>query len=475
MECVYKYLKSLNYANVENSVMKTKIAEWKQWYGGHVDNFHEYTIKNGKNSINMKMHKLNSVKKICETWGSLLLNEKCIITVDDDNTNEFIQNLFDTNNIEIVLQQAQEIKSALGTVAYIPNIRGAKYNANTGNIIEADDIDLKYVTAENIIPLSYNNMNIYEMATVESFTENKKSYYYVQIFSINEKGNYTIKSAIIDNSDTSGIGFKTLPLSDFGKFKNLSEEIDTGSKIKPFVIDKLNIVNNFSLNSPLGISAFANCIDHVKVADIIFDSLKNEFLLGKKRIIVSAELLKKENDNMVFDDSDAIYYYINHIGKSLSDEPFIKDLSSDLRSGEHEEALNKVLGLISYQCGFGDGLFNYANGAVKTATEVISQNSEMFRTLKKHENLLEKVLIQLVRLFIHYGVNILKKDLKEDCKIKILFDDSIIEDKESQKRQDLTEVSQNIKSREEYREKWFGETEQQAIEAINKINKVNIN
>ena len=101
MECVYKYLQSLNYTNVQNTVMQSKITEWRQWYAGHLNDFHDYTIKNGKNSISMKMHKLNSVKKICETWGNLLLNEKCLITVDDDETNRFIKELFNSNNIEI--------------------------------------------------------------------------------------------------------------------------------------------------------------------------------------------------------------------------------------------------------------------------------------------------------------------------------------------------------------------------------------
>ncbi|MBR0183693.1 MAG: hypothetical protein IJQ10_00790 [Clostridia bacterium] len=47
--------------------------------------------------------------------------------------------------------------------------------------------------------------------------------------------------------------------------------------------------------------------------------------------------------------------------------------------------------------GLGDQYFKFENSLTpKTATEVISENSDLFRTIKKHEQVLESALIELI-------------------------------------------------------------------------------
>jgi hypothetical protein len=49
------------------------------------------------------------------------------------------------------------------------------------------------------------------------------------------------------------------------------------------------------------------------------------------------------------------------------------------------------------------------------------------------------------------------------------WDDSIIVDKDQERQVDLLDVQGGLMSKVEYRMKWFGETEDQATEAVNKI------
>ena len=51
----------------------------------------------------------------------------------------------------------------------------------------------------------------------------------------------------------------------------------------------------------------------------------------------------------------------------------------------------------------------------------------------------------------------------------IQFDDSLIEDKEAESNRALREVSAGLLSKEEYREKIFGETEEIARQKIQEI------
>ena len=103
---------------------------------------------------------------------------------------------------------------------------------------------------------------------------------------------------------------------------------------------------------------------------------------------------------------------------------------------------------------------------MKTATEVISENSDMYRSLTKHELVLNRVLIQLVRTIIRAGVSAGIPGLNENTDIVIGFDDSIIEDKTTERQNDRQDVAMGVMSLAEYRAKWYGETKEQAQENL---------
>ena len=72
----------------------------------------------------------------------------------------------------------------------------------------------------------------------------------------------------------------------------------------------------------------------------------------------------------------------------------------DLRADEHSKAINDDLNYLSLKCGFGTERYRFDSSGVKTATEVISENSDMYRMLKKHEIILEDVLKELIQKMI---------------------------------------------------------------------------
>lgn len=91
-----------------------------------------------------------------------------------------------------------------------------------------------------------------------------------------------------------------------------------------------------------------------------------------------------------------------------------------------------MLKTLSSKCGFGENHYRFDNGGIATATQIISENSSMFRTIKKHEIILESVLKELCRIILRLGNAILKKSFNEEVEISIDFDDSIIESREQE-------------------------------------------
>ena len=86
----------------------------------------------------------------------------------------------------------------------------------------------------------------------------------------------------------------------------------------------------------------------------------------------------------------------------------------------------------------------------------------MYRSLTKHELILERVLIQLIQTIIRAGISIGISGLVENTDITIAFDDSIIEDKTTERQSDRQDVSMGVMGLAEYRAKWYGETLEQA-------------
>ena len=143
----------------------------------------------------------------------------------------------------------------------------------------------------------------------------------------------------------------------------------------------------------------------------------------------------------------------------------IHEINMEIRAEAHEKAINDDLNYLSLKCGFGTERYRFEGGNVKTATEVISENSDMYRMLKKHEIILEDVLRRLVRIIIRLGV-VLGQQLSEESEITIDFDDSIIEDKQAERTADRQDVSMGAMPLWEYRMKWYAETEEQAKAAV---------
>ena len=118
------------------------------------------------------------------------------------------------------------------------------------------------------------------------------------------------------------------------------------------------------------------------------------------------------------------------------------------------------------KCGFGTQRYRFDNGNIQTATQVISENSDMYRTLQKHEIVLDEVIRNLIHVIIRLGIATMVPGLKIDTEITIDFDDSVIEDKQAERQSDRQDVAMGVMGLAEYRAKWYGETEEQAAGRI---------
>ena len=458
---VIEKLRELGYSTIDEDFYR-KISEWKSWYIGDVKGFHRYKVRNGHNTVRCKRYTLNMGKKIPEDWANLLMNEKVSITLEGQKEQDFVDRVFDENNFLVKSNEMQEAAFALGTVAFIPRVVGMEAT-ETGPIPgSASGIVMDYVTVEHIWPLAWQNGIITECAFDSIVTVNGEQYCYLQIHhKVNDL--YDIENRIYhyrnDNVDAE------LALSDVPGFELVPPVVHTGSTRRQFVIDRPNIANNFD-DSPLGISVYANAIDIMKGVDIAYDSYVNEFVLGKKRIMVKPAATEFLDGEPIFDSDDLVFYVLP---EDVQEGAIITPIDMTLRTAEHNTGIQDQLNLLSSKCGFGENHYRFDQGSVATATQVISENSTMFRTIKKHEIILEQVLIELCRIVLHLGNTAMNAGLNEDVGISIDFDDSIIEDDQTNFSRDMQMLSAGILNDWEFRMRWMNENEATAKAALPKM------
>lgn len=458
---IFEVLKSRGFSTVPENFY-SYVDVWRSWYENDVKKFHTYKVFNGQKRVKCRRYSLGMAKKVSEDWANLLMNEKVAITLEGDKEQAFIDEIFRRNNFAVKANEMQEMKSALGTVAYVPRVTNAAVNVETGEINgNGAEIELDYVIADYILPLSWKNGYIYECAFGSVKVVGKEKFLYIALHRLNEHGTYDIENLLYRDDKGS---LTEVNLADVEGFENVPPVVHTSEAQRMFVIDRLNIANNVDNSLPMGVAVFANAIDQLKGCDIAYDSYVNEFQLGKKRIIVKPQAVKDfYTDEPYFDTDDVTFYVLPQDGDTNS---IIQDVDMTLRTAEHNAGMQDMLNVLSSKCGFGENHYKYDNGSVSTATQIVSENSSMFRTLKKHEIILEDVIVELCRILLRMGNIYMGAGLNEEVEISIDFDDSIIEDKDTEFKRDQAMVAMGVMNLYEFRMKWMNEDEETAKAAL---------
>lgn len=456
---VVDYLKSKSIKVIEEDITE-KMDVWGQWYKGKVDKFHEYTTYSGKKTLKLERKTLNMPSRVAQRWADLLVNEKVAISVDDEYSELKIQDLLHQVNFYVRGNNLIETAFALGGGFFIQYWDGEKTNQ-------------KYITQEFMYPISYDSGRLTEAAFASSKVIDGKKYIYLETHTLDDNNEYVIDNSLLysDNKDNSA-GLREVN-AQFYEEHGIIPKIETHRTEPLFQMVRPNVANKENFNSPYGTSVYSGAIDIFKQIDMVYDSYFKEFLLGKKRIFVHDGVTninydKDGNQYDVFDPNEEVFYRIPE--SDVDGSPPIIESNLALRVAEHNTALQTHLNCLSQAVGFGSDGFKWDNGSIATATQIISQNSEMFRTIKKHELLLYDVLVDMVKGLLwvenYFGGD---KQCNYEADVTIDFDDSIIEDTAEKKRQALLELNSGLIDPIQYYIDVYGMTEPQAIEFFNKL------
>lgn len=396
------------------------IFPWKWVYKGFYNAWHLIaapTIENPK--ATRRMAYLNLSKAVCSELAGMVWTDQTEVTVstagitlaenEEDPLQKFVRkSALEKNNFGVKMGETIEQAAALGGAA-LKVWRDVRHDSEGREVEGSESLKIGYCMADQFIPTAWDNAEISEAVFISR--QAKGGYYYTRLEWHKWDGvTYTITNELYradqyrtGSREPQDILGMRVPLAEIYPFLDETATVD-GVENSLFSYFRTPTANNIDDNSPLGVSIYANAMETLHALDICFDSFVREFRLGKKRIIVPARMIKTVIDPVsgeprrYFDATDETYEALS------TDDPDslkIQDNSIELRVDEHVSAMNAFLNIFCLQVGLSSGTFSFdAKSGLKTATEVVSENSKTYKTVKNFQNMIRPAVVRLVENII---------------------------------------------------------------------------
>ena len=467
------------------------IFVWKWIYKGFYKPWHFVKAPTILNPYGRReLARMDMAKAVCSELAGLIWSEQCDIAVSQEGQerqvlDEYVHDVLAKNGFWTKMQESVEQAMALGGCAI--KVWYEEERDKDGTPIPGrGGIRLGFCMADQFVPTAWDNAKVKNGVFISR--EAKDGYYYTRLewhkwdgltYYVSNELFRAEQNQMHESQDILGFRY---PLNVIYPFLNEETELK-GLTTSLFTYFRTAIANNIDDNSPLGVSIYANALSTLRSLDICYDSFIREFQLGKKRIIVPAQALRTVRDpitgNFVryFDaDDEALVGLATDDANALQ----IHDNSVALRVDEHISAINAFLSTLCLQLGFSAGTFTFDQAqGLKTATEVISENSKTYKTIKGHQQQIKMALDDLVTSIIQlaalYDVEYKGYKISALADIgwesKVTFDDSILQDRQTNINEGVLLTNSGLMSKKRFLVEKLGYTEEEAEQELEEIRK----
>ena len=345
--------------------------------------------------------------------------------------------------------------------------------------VDDDRIRVSFVQAPVFLPLQSNTQDVSSAAIVTKTlkTEGQKTKYYSLIeFHEWSKDSYTITNELYESESKTRVG-QRVPLSML--YEDLEETVTLNGLTRPlFTYLKPPGMNNKDINSPLGLSIFDNAKTTMDFINTTYDEFMWEVKMGQRRVAVPTQMIKTEYDTSgekvtvkrEFETGHNVYEQFDSgdMDKGIG----ITDLTTDIRSDDYIKAINKGLSLFEMQLGVSAGMFSFDGKSMKTATEVVSEQSDTYQMRNSIATLVEQSLKELVISILELAkvYNLYTGEIPTMDEISVDLDDGVFTDRNAEFDYWSKMVASGLAPKVMAIEKTLNVTEEKAREIYQVIN-----
>lgn len=338
-------------------------------------------------------------------------------------------------------------------------------------------MEFDFIQADSFYPLAFDaSGQITEAAFVQ--TQVEKDVIYRRLEYHQWKNNVvTVINKAFKSTNNSNQGDMTgldlgqeVPLSSVSAWKDLQEKVTIKNVQKPlFAYFRMPEANTVDTSSPLGVSGYSRAVDLIKDADMQYSRLLWEYEAGEMAIDIDRDAMNfmqdaQGNGHTVQNHLQARLFRKIDLGESDTYQPY----APALRDTAYIQGLNAILKRIEDVIAMSRGTLSDVTEEAKTATEIKAMKQRTYQANKDIQDALEETLKDVGYIMNTYCD---LYDIVEsgDYDMSFEWDDSIIVDVDTELNKRITLMQNGISSKLETRMWYFGETERQAQEALQKI------
>lgn len=371
---------------------------------------------------------------------------------------------------------------AKGGIVIKPYVILSENNNYTDGQPKTSQMEFDYIQADGFFPLAFDaSGKITEAAFIQR--EIDKDIVYSRLEHHKLQGttitiqNRAFKSKNLNQTNSitgdNDLG-QEISLKEVPKWANLQPEqkIVNVDRLM-FAYFKMPEANTVDPYCPLGVSGYSRAVNLIKEADKQYSRLLWEFEGGELAVDIDRNSLMDE-----LDDKGNIRKVRPQLQNRLFRQVEIQDMynvfSPALRDQSLINGLNTILMRIEDVCALSRGTLSDVNDEAKTATELKILKQRSYSANLDIQKALERTLRDVVYIIdvyctlyniAHFG----------EYEVSFEWDDSIITDADTELNKRIMLMQNGLVSKVENRMWYFGETENQAKEALAKIEHENQN
>ena len=400
------------YDTVMSVAMADKIQYWLNMYRGEAEWIDDY------------VKSLRLEQGICREFSDCALSE-IETSVSNDKLNAIYQKCL------VMLNENLQAGLALGSFCLKP----------------LGEDKAEFVTADKFVPISFTADGKLESVVFISTKQIKTDSIYrrFELHELTPQGLHISNRAYHSKAET-----------DIGRECAL-EEVPEWAGLTPdvlFLTDRMdfgyyrNPLKNEIDGTFCGVSIYDSAIDLIKKADVQFGRLEWEFESGERAINVDITAINTDNKADKLD---------KRLYRGLDSRDLFQEFSPAFREQNIINGLDQIKRAIEFNVGLAYGDLSDVQTVEKTATEIKHAKQRKYNRI----NAIEKNLKSCLDDFV-YGLAFYNKLSNSGYEFVCNFKDSILTDEETERKQDLQDVSIGALPFWKYIMKWQGLTEEEA-------------
>ena len=344
------------------------------------------------------------------------------------------------------------------------------------------EIEFDYVQANEFFPLAFNSSGkMTEAAFIQKKVDKDTTYTRLEYHKLVDTTVTVVNKAYKSkgtNYNATDLG-QRISLSEVPEWANLEEEtkIEDVDRLL-FAYFKMPEANTIDSHSPLGVSGFDKAKHLIKDADEQYSRMLWEFEGGELAIDIDREALRfiEDPNNPNYDGHSVMPKGQQRLYRKvdLNEENTYNVFSPELRDQSIINGLNTILTKIEDACGLSRGtISNVVTQEAKTATELKIMKQRSYQTNARIQKAIQKALKDAIYVMDIY-CDLYSITSKGKYEVSFEWDDSLIVDSEIELNKRILMIQNGIESKLNTRMWYFGETKNQAIEALKVIQQENI-